>query len=144
MPLEIFEDQDLAVISEYIEINLKINREIGAKQISHISLSYTSEFLKSMQHNRDGIGINFTINRNGINYKVTLNDKVINGIKLICEKENDPTDFCILRSSQLKFKGDLLEFIKANLLVYLLPDGSIFQLKFAGYTDGEGDEVPAI
>jgi len=36
------------VISEYIEINLKINREIGAKQISHISLSYTSEFLKSM------------------------------------------------------------------------------------------------
>jgi hypothetical protein len=57
---------------------------------------------------------------------VTLNDKVVNGIKLICEKENDPTDFCILRCSQLKVKGDLLEFIKANLLVYLLPDGSIF------------------
>lgn len=38
----------------------------------------------------------------------------------------------------------MLEFIKTNLLVYLLPDGSIFQLKLAGYTDGEGDHVPAI
>ena len=66
------------------------------------------------------------INGNGINYKVTLNDKVANGIKLICEKENDPTNYCILRSSQLKIKGDLLEFIKVNLLVYLFPDGSIF------------------
>lgn len=79
--------------------------------ISHISLTYTADFLKSMKHNiesDESDAARFMINRSEGDYKITLIKTRHNEVKIICENESDPTDYCIFRSGVLKSVGDNL------------------------------------